>query len=254
MRLTCPVAWVRDTLPRPRSPRRRNPWPWWYRVLVKSPISEKVACLPCSINPRVDPCDSNMPEPSSSPTPESVSLEEASTPSIRDMSPSPWKRLSNLTSGKSYSVLRSLLLYAIKNRFSRQSIGSRWLRPWPKNIPSSWHTMRKFSPKKPASLTIHFNPHSRTIRTAKFFSCLEMINSISWINGNSIRKFSLNFHSSFSTETEAELIKTSPKNFHLPKFTLWGINDSRIHPLKSDNLSIRALVFPVMSHNLFSHI
>ena len=131
------------------------------------------------------------------PRPESVSLEEASTPSIRDMSRSPWKRLSNLTSGKSYSVLRSLLLFAIKNRFSRQSIGSRWLMPWPRNIPSSWHTMRKFSPKKPVSLSIHCNPHSRNIRKAKFFSCLEMINLTSLINGNSIRKFLLNFHSSF---------------------------------------------------------
>ena len=188
------------------------------------------------------------------PRPESVSLEEASTPSIRDMSLSPWKRLSNLTSGKSYSVLRSLLLYAIKNRFSRQSIGSRWLRQWPKNTPSSWHTMRKYSPKKPASLTTPFNLCNRTIRTAKFFSCLEMINSISLTNGNSIRKFLLNFHSSFSTETEAELIKTSPKNFHLSKFILWEINNSPIHPLKSENSSSRALLFQVMSHNQFSHI
>ncbi len=188
------------------------------------------------------------------PRPESVSLEEASTPSIRDMSRSPWKRLSNSTSGKSYSVLRSLLLCAIKNRFSQQSIGSRWLMPWPKNIRSSWHTMWKFSPKKPVSLSIHCNPHSKYTRKAKFFSCLEMINLTSLINGNSIRKFLLNFHSSFSTETEPKIIKISPKNFHLPKFTLWEINDSRIHPLKSDNTSIRALVFPVMSHNLFSHI
>ena len=188
------------------------------------------------------------------PPPESVSLEEASTPSIRDMSLSPWKRLSNLTSSKSYSVLLSLLLYAIKNLFSRQSIGSRWLMPWPKNIPSSWHTMRKFSPKKPASLTIHSNPHSRTIRTAKFFSCLEMINSISWINGNSIRKFLLNFRSSFSTETEPEIIKTSPISSRLPKFILWEINNSPIHPLKSENSSSRALLFQVMSHNQFSHI
>ena len=188
------------------------------------------------------------------PHPESVSLEEASTQSIRDMSLSPWKRLSNLTSSKSYSVLLSLLLYAIKNLFSRQSIGSRWLRPWPKNIPNSWHTMRKYSPKKPASLTTPFNLCNRTIRTAKFFSCLEMINSISLTNGNSIRKFLLNFHSSFSTETEPKIIKTSPKNFLLPKFTNWEINNSRIHPLKSENSSSRALLFPVMSHNLFSHI
>jgi len=188
------------------------------------------------------------------PRPESVSLEEASTPSIRDMSLSPWKRLSNLTSGKSYSVLLSLLLYAIKNLFSRQSIGSRWLMPWPKNIPSSWHTKRKYSPKKPASLIIHFNPHSRTIRIAKFFSCLGMINLTSLINGNSIRKFWLNFHSSFSTETKLKTAETSPKNFHLPKFILWEINNSPIHPLKSENSSSRALLFQVMSHNQFSHI
>ena len=188
------------------------------------------------------------------PHPESVSLEEASTPSIRDMSLSPWKRLSNLTSSKSYSVLLSLLLYAIKNLFSRQSIGSRWLMPWPKNILHLWPTIMKYSPKKPVSLSIHSNPHSRTIRTAKFSSCLGMINLTSLINGNSIRKFLLNFRSSFSTETEPEIIKTSPISSRLPKFILWEINDSHIHPLKSENSSSRALLFPVMSHNQFSHI
>ena len=188
------------------------------------------------------------------PRPESVSLEEASTPYIRDMSRSPWKRLSNSTSVKSYSVLLSLLLYAIKNRFSRQSIGSRWLRQWPKNILHLWPSIRKCSPRISASLTIPFNLCNRTIRIAKFFSCLEMINLVSWINGNSIRKFLLNFHSSFSTATKLKTAETSQKNFHLPKFILWEINDSRIHPLKSDNSSSRALVFPVMSHNLFSPI
>ena len=121
--------------------------------------------------------------------PESVSLEEASTQFIRVISPLHLKHSKSSTSSKSCSALLSLLPYAIKSLFSRQSIGSRWLMQWPKNIPSSWHTMRKYSPKKPASLIIHSNPHSRTIRIAKFFSCLGMINLTSLINGNSIRKF-----------------------------------------------------------------
>ena len=186
--------------------------------------------------------------------PESVSLEEASTPFIKVMSPLHLKHSKSSTSSKSCSVLLSLLPYAIKSLFSQQSIGSRWLMHWPKNIPSSWPTMRKYSPKKPVSLTTPFNLCNRTIREAKFFLCLGMINLTSLINGNSIRKFWLHFRSSFSTETEPKKNKTSPISFHLPKFILWEINNSPIHPLKSENSSNRALLFPVMSPLLFSHI
>ena len=150
---------------------------------------------------------------------ESVSLEEVSIPFIRAMSPWPWKRSTSSTCSRSSSARLISLLYGSKDLFFQQPTGWGWCRRMTREIPDMGPTKRKCKPAKPAPPIKRIRRYRQSIREAKFFSCLGMINLPGSISGNIIRKFWQNFQSSSSTATKLKKAETSPKNFLFPEFT-----------------------------------
>ena len=137
---------------------------------------------------------------------------------------------------KFFSVRLSLLRFVSKSLSSLQRIGWPWLVRSPRSIRNLRCSTTKSFQEKPATPTLLFRVHKKSIRKAKFFSCSVMTNLTSLTIGNSIRKSSKNFHLLFLTESILKRVKLFSNAFSLQKYSHWVTNYSPTHPLKSEKI------------------